>query len=227
MYQVYLVTNRVNGKVYVGQTSKGIDTRWRGHQRAAKYLKKEDCYFYRALRKYGPDGFDVQQLAATDDSDAANELEKLWIICLRASESQFGYNGTIGGDGRYCPNEETLRKRRETFKKNYRRENNKQFRTDISDEEVKRLYCEENKSCREIAKVVGCSWATAKTRLKACGVKLRPVGNVGNFYKYSHNAERRKKISDNNKTNPAAIAHMRNLTPPREPIKPWGRPKCN
>jgi len=38
---VYLITNTVNGKVYVGQTTVGVSKRWKGHKDEAR--KGSEC----------------------------------------------------------------------------------------------------------------------------------------------------------------------------------------
>ena len=48
---IYKVTNKINGKVYIGQ-SVDIGKRWRQHMTA-----KDDIYFHKAIQKYGLDNF--------------------------------------------------------------------------------------------------------------------------------------------------------------------------
>ena len=47
---VYLITNKINGKVYIGKTSKSLEFRWKEHQ--YNMSGKPKFYFYNALR-YG------------------------------------------------------------------------------------------------------------------------------------------------------------------------------
>ena len=50
MGYIYLVTNKIDGKKYVGQTiRKDINKRWREH---CNILEKQSSYFYNALVKY-------------------------------------------------------------------------------------------------------------------------------------------------------------------------------
>lgn len=95
---VYLVTNLVDGKMYIGKTEKTIRGRWREHLKNAKQPKRHQEYLYRALRKHGPENFHVQQLAKATTTEELNRLEQLWILVLKTL-SPDGYNMTAGGDG--------------------------------------------------------------------------------------------------------------------------------
>lgn len=87
---IYQVTNKVNGKRYIGKTSKNVEQRWYHHCKAAEY----GCstYLYSAIRKYSADNFVVELLEATDED--LNERECFWISKLKPE-----YNMTSGGDG--------------------------------------------------------------------------------------------------------------------------------
>lgn len=99
---VYLITNLLNGKVYVGKTTFTPEIRWREH---IEWSKTQRVYLSHAIKKYGLENFTVSTLAVVHrDStkelrQALDELEKLWIVCFRSSDSNFGYNMTFGGEG--------------------------------------------------------------------------------------------------------------------------------
>lgn len=97
MFTIYLITNLINNKVYVGQTVQPVSRRWSRHRLDAS--KGKDIRFYRAIRKYGPQTFNVQELAVIETAEQANNFEKCWIVLLRATNPSFGYNGTFGGEG--------------------------------------------------------------------------------------------------------------------------------
>ena len=50
---IYMHTNIITGKQYIGLTSKGIEKRWKSHIAFAK--KHNKYYFHRAINKYGID----------------------------------------------------------------------------------------------------------------------------------------------------------------------------
>ena len=91
MFNVYLITNVVNGKKYVGITKKDIDDRFKDHVNTTRKNKK--YALHHALLKYGVDSFTVQLLEQTNEPDR----EKFWIDYYQSYKE--GYNLTKGGDG--------------------------------------------------------------------------------------------------------------------------------
>lgn len=88
---IYEATNEINGKKYVGKTTKSLEERIKTH----KYrYKKTDTVFYRAIRKYGFDNFKWKIILQCNDLKELNKKEKLLI-----SENLGGYNVAKGGDG--------------------------------------------------------------------------------------------------------------------------------
>ena len=97
---VYLITNLINGKVYVGQTWRGADTRWKGHISSSE--NGDSLYFARAIRKYGKENFSLGILSTAADQDSLNVYEKRWIALLNSSNKKCGYNLDLGGsNGRH------------------------------------------------------------------------------------------------------------------------------
>lgn len=94
---IYLVTNKINGKQYVGKTKFDINTRWIQHKSEAKRLKP-NVHFIRALNKYGYDNFQVEELEKCPDENLF-ERERYYI--KQYNTFQNGYNSTLGGEGNY------------------------------------------------------------------------------------------------------------------------------
>jgi group I intron endonuclease len=107
---IYLLTNRINGKYYVGQTVQCLHRRLRVHRDVAP-LKRGPLQC--AIQKYGMDAFDVDILAETDNIEHLNLLETLWIVALRANEPGIGYNCNTGGNNKRF-NPESRRKMSES-----------------------------------------------------------------------------------------------------------------
>ena len=87
---IYKVTNKINGKVYIGQ-SVDIGRRWREHMTA-----KDDIYFHKAIQKYGVEIFEWEVIEQCKKKDL-DEREIYWIEYYDSFNK--GYNCTKGGDG--------------------------------------------------------------------------------------------------------------------------------
>ncbi len=94
---IYVVTNLINGKQYVGKTCKTVEEQWKNHLEKARAGKRN--HLYRAIRKYGSNVFVAEGLTTCSTIEQLNELEKMWIILLRTYSLDSGYNMTFGGDG--------------------------------------------------------------------------------------------------------------------------------
>lgn len=95
-YLVYRLTNTVNGKAYIGITSRTLNARWSEHvERARQGLR--GSRIYDALRKYGKDAFVREVLAEAESEEAVRLLEREHIIANDTYES--GYNSNLGGEG--------------------------------------------------------------------------------------------------------------------------------
>lgn len=95
---LYLITNNINGKKYVG-ISNNYKTRWKYHKRNRIETSKEyDKVLYRAFRKYGMNNFEFTLLATKLPTRLAKQLEIHLIKDLRTLSHEHGYNVTEGGD---------------------------------------------------------------------------------------------------------------------------------
>jgi group I intron endonuclease len=114
MFKIYKITNQINGKSYIGKTSKTLEQRWVWHKRDTKVKKYRNIYFYNALSKYGPENFTIKELDCTENEQQANWLESWYIAITWSYKPEIGYNSTMGGDG-VIPNLETRQKIRESL----------------------------------------------------------------------------------------------------------------
>lgn len=124
-WKVYVHANKVNGKRYVGITSReNVNHRWRNGRGY-----NENPHFRDAIKKYGWDCFDHEVIYTDLTEHEAKEIEKRLIAEWCTQDRMFGYNMTSGGDGTpdYHPSEETRKKLSEAR----RREN-------LSEETLKR-----------------------------------------------------------------------------------------
>ena len=93
---IYKATNIVNGKVYIGQTKFTLENRKYGHLFGAKL---PNCYFHKALNKYGEENFIWEEIDYASSLQDLNDKEIDWIWFYYSNNSQFGYNMTKGGEG--------------------------------------------------------------------------------------------------------------------------------
>lgn len=91
---VYKVVNRVNGKVYVGKTTKTLAARRVDHLA----IRVGRQVFQHALAKYGADNFAWEVLEEVPN-EFLNDAERRWITALDATNEKLGYNRSLGGDG--------------------------------------------------------------------------------------------------------------------------------
>lgn len=99
MVGIYKITNKINGKVYIGQ-SVDIEARFRKH-RSAPFNPKDSSYsghFYSAIRKYSLDNFSFEILEECLKTELDNK-EKYWIAYFDSYNPEKGYNETKGGQG--------------------------------------------------------------------------------------------------------------------------------
>lgn len=99
---IYCITNNINGKKYVGQTSTTVRKRYVEHVRCARAYEDTTQLLYRAMRKYGIDNFCVETIDSVSANsrdelkDMLNELEQYYVSKLNTYKPN-GYNMTIGG----------------------------------------------------------------------------------------------------------------------------------
>lgn len=99
---VYLLTNTVNGKVYVGQTTKSVDERFKKHVKDA--LRAGRKYpIHNAIRKYGVAAFRKDMLVECVSQDDLNTMERKHIDKYRARYKKSGYNLAPGGHVAHTP----------------------------------------------------------------------------------------------------------------------------
>lgn len=96
MYSVYRIKNTVNGKSYIGITSRSVRERFEEHlSRCRNYQRGNRLYI--AMRKYGAENFKVELLGSSSDEDAIRNLETENIKKFDSYKN--GYNCNLGGCG--------------------------------------------------------------------------------------------------------------------------------
>lgn len=92
---VYCITNAVNGKKYIGQTTTTLNRRWLFHKYSAK--TGSSFVLHAAIRKYGEVCFIIEQISQEDSPCELNKKEASLIASMKTLVP-LGYNLTTGGD---------------------------------------------------------------------------------------------------------------------------------
>lgn len=91
---IYLITNRINGKMYVGQTTTPLSYRFTNHKSDAR--NNRGYYLASAIRRYGEENFTISVILECNECDLnINEIEQIKLLNTKAPN---GYNLTDGGD---------------------------------------------------------------------------------------------------------------------------------
>ncbi|EPY6472255.1 NUMOD3 domain-containing DNA-binding protein [Clostridium sporogenes] len=94
-YTVYMHTNKINGKKYIGITSQKAENRW------AKGEGYKYQLFYRAIKKYGWNNF-IHEILKTELTEEQAKAEEIKLISLYGTTNkEKGYNVGLGGEGMF------------------------------------------------------------------------------------------------------------------------------
>jgi group I intron endonuclease len=101
MGYIYKIINKINGQLYIGQTTKSLEERWRKHK-----TTRSNCrYLKNAFNKYGLENFDFKLVCICFDED----LNRFEIDYIKKYDSLVpkGYNLRAGGENGGKHNDET------------------------------------------------------------------------------------------------------------------------
>ena len=94
-YYVYKITNKINGKVYIG-LSKDPVARFSYHYRSRLTIKTR---LTQSMKKYGIENFEMTVLEEHDTKESVKDAEIRLISEHSSQDPAKGYNMTSGGDG--------------------------------------------------------------------------------------------------------------------------------
>ena len=91
---IYKITNKINNKCYIGQTTCTISKRWNEH-----CCSNKKTVISLAIKKYGKDNFIIEELGWASDQKSIDDLETN-LIKSHNTLSPNGYNIKLGGNGK-------------------------------------------------------------------------------------------------------------------------------
>lgn len=92
---IYMHRNKINNKVYIGQTTQKPEYRW-NHG----FGYKDSSLFFASIQKYGWDNFEHIILEKDIPENKLDERESFWINFFNSNNRLKGYNLTSGGTGK-------------------------------------------------------------------------------------------------------------------------------
>ena len=178
---VYKITNRENGKSYIGYSVRTLDQRWKSHLSSVRQGSK--FRFHSAIRKYGIDQWDQEIIFEHNDVDICKKKEEEMIIHFDLINNKKGYNAKPGGCGGWIvPEKKYEGWRQKQSENNLGVKNNNS--TGYTNEELIEIG---KKVCHNLGRIVG-----QKTMVKECekiGIRFpksfRPIRFDGRYKNYA------------------------------------------
>ena len=106
---IYKITNLINNKIYIGQTTQEPHIRFNRHKRSAKDDNPE-IVICRAIKKYGEENFSFEIIEENTPYEQLSLKEGNWILHYKSNQKEFGYNIITFENGVKKHSEETIKK---------------------------------------------------------------------------------------------------------------------
>ena len=91
---IYKITNKVNGKSYIGQTIQSVKERFYQHCATKCSQAVLNMVIHKAITKYGKSNFTIEVIEEVESANL-NDRERYWIRYYDSYNN--GYNSTEGG----------------------------------------------------------------------------------------------------------------------------------
>lgn len=116
MAKIYIITNKINNKQYIGVTKNTLEKRWKSHLYDNNVISQ-------AIKKYGKENFTIEVVYNCNSMEEAYELEPKFIA-EHNTKYPNGYNISDGGKGSQVgkrkPTPESVKQKiRESIKRNH------------------------------------------------------------------------------------------------------------
>ncbi len=139
MAHVYLITNLITGKKYVGVTHHSdINKRFETHKYGRIRLSN-------SIKKYGSDNFTIESIKECVDLDEAYRLEPIYINDLNTKHPN-GYNYSSGGRGSKQGHCNSMPKSEETKNKISKSKKGQYWGANLSEDRLKQEYKKRSES---------------------------------------------------------------------------------
>jgi len=155
---IYIIKNKCNKKVYIGQTMQSVHERFVQHLKPSTVKKRGSYKIYNAISKYGKDNFYYEVLEANVGLKSIDELEIFYIAKYDSYKN--GYNSTNGGDSKTICRIQDIKLLKELFYS-------------------KMFY-------KDIAKIFNVNTATVIRTLDSLNLKKKNVVTKADLIKYKH-----------------------------------------
>lgn len=100
MAYIYKITNLINNKIYIGETTRQIRIRWNEHKSVCMNESGHgyNYHLHNAMRKYGIENFKIEEIEFCKD-EKRFERETYYINLYQSNNSKYGYNYVVEGSG--------------------------------------------------------------------------------------------------------------------------------
>lgn len=125
---IYKITNKINGKCYIGKTIQNFE-QYKKYHIATSKNKKHKTYnkvLYKAFRKYGINNFEWEIITQCNALDELNKNEIYYIEYFDSINN--GYNLTSGGDGGAINLGKSIATKNKTYEEIYGEEKAKELK---------------------------------------------------------------------------------------------------
>lgn len=104
---IYKITNTMNNKIYIGMTTRDVETRFKEHIESALYDKTKNTHLYKSIKFYGKNKFIIETIYETQSFEDLCNKEQYYIKYFN-SLNPSGYNYLMGGKSNYKLSEEHI-----------------------------------------------------------------------------------------------------------------------
>lgn len=103
---IYKIQNKVNGKIYIGQTTRTFKKRYNSNV----FKNTHNDHLRRSIMKYGKNSFDIiERFDVAYSKEELNRKEEYYISKYRCCDIRYGYNKKTGGDNEKMSDEAVLK----------------------------------------------------------------------------------------------------------------------